>query len=179
MADSDVKEMEIITEQTQAVQTETKEPVKTEIPSREKEYEEKIQSFSIKPIDMARVRLTYYPALSKEEDDQIPFYTFYFKPCAALPNGRMITFIHDQVLTDGPLPYPKIPLVRISAEDTFESCFAHSPMMDVLPVQKAIDTLASTLLSNNSSFGVQSILYPKGSNINVQQLAGGMNLVVS
>ncbi|MCC7212520.1 MAG: hypothetical protein IT451_11865 [Candidatus Brocadia sp.] len=46
MADSDVKEMEIITEQTQAVQTETKEHVKTEIPSREKEYEEEIQGLN-------------------------------------------------------------------------------------------------------------------------------------
>lgn len=141
------------------------------------EHEEKIMSFSLKPMDIARVRINYKPVNNKEDDDQIPFYTFYFKPCAALPNGRMITFVQNQSLTDGPLPYPKIPLVRISAEDTFESCFAHSPMADVLPIQKAIDTLASTLITNNMAFGVQSILFPKGSEVSVTQIGSGMNLI--
>lgn len=141
------------------------------------EFEDKISSISFNEIDANRTRLVAFSTFEQEEHDQIPFFTFYHKPCAALPNGRLITFVDGQVLTDSPLPYPKIPLVRISAEDTFESCFAHSPMMDILPVQKAIDTLASILLTNNQSFGVQNVMYPKGSSINVSQIAGGLNLI--
>lgn len=141
------------------------------------EFEEKIKSFSFSDIDMSRVRLVNHVNSNDQESDQIPFYTFYFKPCASMPNGRMITFVQDQVLTDGPLPYDKIPLVRISAEDTFESAFSHSPMMDVLPIQKAIDTLASILLTNNQAFGVQNVQMPKGSQISVSQIAGGLNLI--
>lgn len=141
------------------------------------EFADKIKNERVKSIDLNRIRITNQSGKVNDDEDQIAFYTFYFKPCAALPNGRMITFIMDQVLTDGPLPYPKIPLVRISAEDTFESCFAHSPMMDVLPVQKAIDTLASILLTNNASFGVQNVQYPKGASISVSQIAGGLNLI--
>jgi hypothetical protein len=138
------------------------------------EHTDKINSVFKEENNTSKIR---YNNTKEEELDNIPFYTFYFKPCAALPNGRMITFIEDQGLTDGPLPYPKIPLVRISAEDTFESCFGHSPMMDVLPVQKGVDTLASILLSNNSAFGVQNIVVDKGSGITVNQISGGMNLI--
>lgn len=142
------------------------------------EYEEQIKAFTITPVDAAKVRLSYFSGKEQNQnDDQISFFTFYFKPCAALPNGRMITFIDGQVLTDDSLPYAKIPLVRISAEDTFESAFSHSPMMDVLPLQKAIDTMASILLTNNEAFGVQSILVPNGSEISVSQISTGMNVI--
>lgn len=141
------------------------------------EHKEIIESIKIDRNDQSRIRINQSASSDVGEDDQVSFYTFYFKPSASVPNGRMMTFVQDQYLTDGTLPYPKIPLVRISAEDTFESCFAHSPMLDVLPVQKAIDSLASTLLTNNATFGVQNIQYPKGSSINVSQIAGGLNLI--
>lgn len=141
------------------------------------EHKEIIESIKIDRNDQSRIRINQSASSDVGEDDQVSFYTFYFKPSASVPNGRMLTFVQDQYLTDGTLPYPKIPLVRISAEDTFESCFAHSPMLDVLPIQKAIDSLASTLLTNNATFGVQNIQYPKGSSINVSQIAGGLNLI--
>lgn len=141
------------------------------------EHKEIIESIKIDRNDQSRIRINQSASSDVGEDDQVSFYTFYFKPSASVPNGRMLTFVQDQYLTDGTLPYPKIPLVRISAEDTFESCFAHSPMLDVLPIQKAIDSLASTLLTNNATFGVQNIQYPKGSSISVSQIADGLNLI--
>ena len=111
------------------------------------------------------------------DSDQIEFHTMYHRLSPSLPAGRMVTFIEGQVLTDGPLPYVKIPLVKISGEDLFETCFGHAPMLDVLPLQKAMDTLASTLLTNNAQFGVQNVQYPKGSAISVSQVAGGLNLI--
>ncbi len=113
----------------------------------------------------------------EEDEDSVELFTLYHKQTAAVPNGKFITFIEGQVLVEGPLPYQKIPLVRISAEDLFETSFGHSPMFDVLPLQEAMDALASTLLTNNVQFGVQNVQYPKGSAVSVSQIAGGLNLI--
>lgn len=127
----------------------------------------KKENVSIKPVVYDR----------ESDSDLIYFYTFYFKPSAALPNGRMVEFVDGKLLTDGPLPYEAIPLVRITPEDSTESCFGHSPMMDILPLQQGIDTLSSILFSNNSAFGVQNLLVQKGSGISVNQISDGLNVI--
>lgn len=139
------------------------------------EYEDKIMAIAIDKMKLDRIRIR--PLVDDTESDLIPYYTFYFRPSPALPNGRMIEFVDGQALTDGPLPYERIPLTRIAAEDTFEDCFGHSPMHDVLAVQKGIDMLASTLLSNNAAFGVQNIKIAKGSGLAITKLHGGLNLI--
>lgn len=139
------------------------------------EHADKITSLTVDKFKLDRIRIR--TLIDQEESDLVPFYTFYFRPTAAVPNGRMIQFVDGIILTDTPLPYDKVPLVRIAAEDTFEDCFGHSPMMDILPIQKGIDTLASILLSNNAAFGVQNIISPKGSGISVTQIQGGLNLI--
>lgn len=143
------------------------------------EHTDKLKGMAANSTDLSKHSLRVMNGASNDDSDQIPFYTFYFKPSAVLPNGRQITFVKGQLLTDGPLPYPKIPLVRISAEDCFESPFGHSPMLDVLAVQKAIDSLASILISNQNAFGIQNIWSKKGSGLTVNQVAGGFNLIES
>lgn len=116
--------------------------------------------------------------LQNENNDLIPKYTFYHDKSAALPNGRMITFYAADVATfDGSLPYRRIPLRRTTAEDMLEEAFGHSPAFDLLAPQKAIDTVFSSILSNVKSFGVQNVMVPKGSDIGVTQLTGGLNLI--
>lgn len=122
-------------------------------------------------------RLRINPNQNSDIDDIIPFFTFYFKPSASIVNGRMVQFVNGKILTDNALPYSKIPLTRISAEDAIENCFGHSPLMDVLPIQKSIDMLVSALVTNNKSFAVQNIAYPKGSGIPVSHLSGNLNLI--
>jgi hypothetical protein len=139
------------------------------------EFENEIDAIDYKVINP----LSYNDLKIQESSDLIPFYTFYCKPSASLPNGRMIQFIMGHVITDSQLPYPKIPLIRITPEDSFEQCFGHSPMFDVLALQKAIDTMASTLLTNNQSFGVQNIWSKKGNGLTVNQIVGGLNLIES
>ncbi|WP_374028327.1 hypothetical protein ACES2J_08320 [Bdellovibrio bacteriovorus] len=126
----------------------------------------------------SREKITIKPVNHKEQDsDLIHFYTFYFRPSTVIPNGRMVQFVDGQVLTDGPLPYEGIPLVRIAAEDMTDSPFGHAPMLDILPLQQGIDTLGSILLSNNAAFGVQNIKIPKGSGISVTQINDGLNVM--
>lgn len=139
------------------------------------EHKDKILSVKSDEIDMSRIRLNNFQ--NSDIDDIIPYYTFYFKQSASIVNGRMVQFVNGQILTDNALPYSKIPLVRISAEDAFDNCFGHSPLMDVLPIQKSIDMLVSALVTNNRAFAVQNIAYPKGSGIPVSHTSGNLNLI--
>jgi hypothetical protein len=143
------------------------------------EFESEISSASGEnKLNLTRIRINQFSQYAKD-DDQVAFYTFYHKQSASVPQGRMITFVKSQVLTDNALPYNRIPLVKLSAEDTTDWAFGHSPMLDVLGPQKVIDTLASTLLSNNVSFGVQNLWSKKGSGLSVKQFAGGLNWIES
>lgn len=139
------------------------------------EFEQQILSVEMDKLSLNKIVID--KNLDNTSSDLIPFYTFYHKPCASIPTGRMITFVDGKVLTDGNLPYPRIPVIRLSPEEEFNSPFGHSPMMDVLPLQKSIDTLASTILTNNQAFGVQSIVVDKGSGVTVNQVSTGMNFI--
>ena len=143
------------------------------------EYEEQIMAAVIDDVDANKRNLHQKDLYNLDDSDLIEFFTFYHKQSATLPSGRMVTLIKSQLLTNGPLPYPKMPLVRITAEDCVENCFGHSPAMDILPIQKAIDSLASILITNNNTFGVQNIWSKKGNGLSVTQIAGGLNLLES
>lgn len=123
-------------------------------------------------------RLVTIDTRRNQESIEVPLYTFFHKKSDVLPNGRIVEFLaSDIALTDGPLPYRRVPVFRISAEDMFETAFGHSPALDILPVQTALNTLFSTVLSNQAAFGVQNVMVPKGSGLSVSQISGGMNLV--
>lgn len=141
------------------------------------EYEEEISRIKIEKYNQNTFSVNFNQ--KDEDNDSVPYYTLYCKQSASLPNGRMIQFVDDVVLTDNPLPYSKIPLIRITPEDCFQNVFGHSPMYDVLAIQKAIDSIASTLLTNIQAFGLQSIWSKKGNALTVNQISEGLNLIES
>ena len=141
------------------------------------EFENEIANASAeKNFNLTRIRVNPFVQYA-QRDDEVAFYTFYHKATSAVSQGRMITFVKGKVLTDGALPYERVPLIKLSAEDTTDFAFGHSPMMDCMGPQKVIDTLASILLSNNQAFGVQNLQIPRGSGISVSQIASGLNLI--
>jgi hypothetical protein len=52
-------------------------------------------------------------------------------------------------------------------------------MFDLMPLQDALNSLASTALTNQHAFGTQNIWTPRGADINYQQLVGGLNHIES
>lgn len=113
-----------------------------------------------------------------DESDDVAVYTLYHKKTPVLPNGRMVQCLDsDVVLFDGPIPYRDIPVRRIGAEDQMGSPFGYTIGFDLLPIQEAIDALYSTVVTNQSTFGVQNIMIPKGSGISVEQISGGLNVM--
>jgi hypothetical protein len=109
-----------------------------------------------------------------EDTTEIYSYLFYHAKTAAMPDGRLVLFAGDACLMDVPLPYREIPVYRISAADVIGQIFGYSPGCDLLALQQITDALHSTVISNQLNFGVQSIIGPKGADIEVSQLGEGM-----
>lgn len=112
------------------------------------------------------------------DSDMIPMYRFYHEKTQSVPNGRYTEFIEGStVLFDSDLPYPEIPIFALHPGSIYASPFGYSVSFDMLPLQKAVDGLASTIQSNQEAFGVQNVLVPKGSDLDVEELSGGLNIV--
>lgn len=119
--------------------------------------------------------------ISKDSDelcDDIPIFTFYHNRTETLPNGRMVVLVETgRVLFDGPLPYTKIPVFRISPSEMIDTPFGYTSAFDLLALQEMTDSLHSTIITNQSAFGVQNIIVPRGHNIDVSDIGGGLNLL--
>lgn len=96
----------------------------------------------------------------------------------ALPDGRYVYFIDGNVvMLDGPLPYRNNVVYRVAPSELSGTPFGYTPANDLLPIQEMTDILYSTIITNQSAFGVQNIMAPKGSNVNVTELRDGMNFI--
>jgi len=136
---------------------------------------EKIINIPSKTEDYKSQKLAY---LVTTESDDIAVWTFWHQKTDAVPDGRMVVAVDaDCILMDGPLPYRKIPLFRMAQDDQIGSPFGYSVAWDLMPLQEAYNSTISAITTNISTFAVQNIAMPKGSNISVSSLAGGLNLI--
>lgn len=125
------------------------------------------------PVQERRRWTLSYIAETKLESDDVEVLTLYHAKTPAMPAGRMTQIVGDTVLTDGPLPYNKPYIFAIKAADAYQTAFGHSPAMDLMPLQDALDTCFSIALSNINSFGVGSLISEKGT-LQVNQLREGL-----
>lgn len=112
-----------------------------------------------------------------QKGDMIPVYEFYHEKTNSCPDGRYAFFVKNQILNDGPLPYRNLYLTRICPIEMRNTRLGYSVMYDLLPIQKGYDILYSTIMTNQANFGVQNIMAPRGSNINVSAMTGGLNYI--
>lgn len=123
-------------------------------------------------------RTTTLNFFNLEESDNIPVYTLLHPPTPAMPNGRYTQVLDNgTVLMDGPLPYKETHLYRIAPDEETGTIFGYTVGFDLLPVQECIDILYSTVVTNQSTFGVQNVLVPKGHDLSTSQMTGGLNVV--
>jgi hypothetical protein len=83
----------------------------------------------------------------------------------------------DAVSIDTPIPYRRIYLSRIAPDEQLKTCFGYTIGYDLLPIQESLDALYSTIVTNQSTFGVQNITMPNNADISVTSLVGGLNLI--
>lgn len=124
------------------------------------------------------VSTTTFSPLTFEDSDNIPVYTLIHKPTPAMPQGRFTTILDNgTVMQDGPIPYRETHVYRIVPDEESGTIFGYTVGFDLLPVQESIDILYSTVITNQSTFGVQNILVPKGHDLSTSQMAGGLNVM--
>lgn len=122
--------------------------------------------------------MTTLSTLGFDESDNVFQYTLLHKPTPALPQGRYVTCLDNgTVLQDGPIPYKETHFYRLAPDEETGTIFGYTVGFDLLPVQEAIDILYSTVITNQSTFGVQNILVPKGHDLSTSQISGGLNLM--
>lgn len=139
------------------------------------EFEEKIKNLQTKS-DMQKFRLGISTLLDKTDDCQVM--EFFHNRTDAMPDGRYMLFLTDDiVLEDAAMPYRTLPVFRIAPANIHGTPYGYTPMFDLLPLQEELNSLYSTVASNQNAFGVQNVLNPRGTDIAVNQLVGGLNIL--
>lgn len=112
------------------------------------------------------------------QTDDIEVFEFFHRKTQAMPKGRYVFFTHDGiVMQDAELPYRDLPIYSIAPAPILGTQYGYTPAFDLSGLQEAQDILYSTALTNIMAFGVQNVLVPKGSDLNIQSLSGGLNVV--
>jgi hypothetical protein len=106
------------------------------------------------------------------DSDLVPVFEFYHKRTDALPNGRYILFLNEDIaLYDGPIPYDKLPCDRIVQAEIHDTTQGYSDAWDLMPLQESFNVLFSSIYTNQQAFAVQNILIPRTANISVETLS--------
>ncbi len=114
----------------------------------------------------------------QSDNEDIPVYTFYHAPSAALPNGRRTVILSEELVPeDFENPYGQVPLLWIRPSEGMGTVYGYAPTNDLAPLQVFYNLLYSTIATNQAMFGVQNIAVERGSDIQFKQLMGGMNLI--
>lgn len=115
---------------------------------------------------------------SFDETDLIPIYEFYHKRTEALPDGRYMLYLDlEVILLDFPMPYESLPVYRIAPSYYLGTNYGYSPMFDLLPIQDAVNSLYSTVFTNNTTFGTQSIVVNRNSDLDITSVEGGLQFL--
>ncbi len=139
------------------------------------EYEKEILNIQTKDTDQL---FKFGSTNTAQETDDIAIYEFFHNRTDACPDGRYIMFINSKAIPiDVPLPYRMIPVFPIMPSRTIGTPFGYTIMFDLLPIQEAINMLNSIIITNQNAFGVQNVMIPRGADVNITELAGGLNLI--
>lgn len=135
---------------------------------------------SVPAVKEVRQSLPNFNFMSRYEDnDMIYVQEFYHKPTPALPYGRMTVWASEQaVFIDSKEynPYECLPVVPFMFEKIQGTGLGYPMLSSLLPAQEMFDLGMSVIATNQQGFGVQSVLVPKGADIDVNDIQG-MNFI--
>lgn len=110
-----------------------------------------------------QVRAQFNRAPLPATSDTAPFWYFFHRKTSALPQGRQVILTGGGcVLRDKPLDGDAPPLVRLAADELFDTPFAYTSWWDCLGIQELMDGLETAIASNQLTLGAQSIAMEEG-----------------
>ena len=128
---------------------------------------------------ISQIQSFRYVIFSNDNTDDIFVYEFFHKKTEALPEGRYTLYVDNDIIwMDLSLPYRQIPIFRLAAAEFMGTPYAYSPMFDIYPIQEGINSLYSTILTNQSAFGVQNLFVKHGSDLDINSLEGALNIIM-
>lgn len=112
--------------------------------------------------------------------DEIPVYYFFHEDTPAVPGGRVVKLLNENlILEDFQLTslYERSPVRRLACAEIHRTPFGYSPAWGLLAPQEAQASLSTIALSNARTFGLGTIISPKGADVDKTDFADGLKLV--
>ena len=107
-------------------------------------------------------------------------YTAFHQPTPALPQGRIVTFLEDDiVLNDGPNIYEQNPVFCYRPDTRHGTAYGHTPLFDLMPVQESLNQLDSSFLTIIENFSVPNFIASKRSGIDETEISGGLRMILA
>ncbi len=117
-----------------------------------------------------------YPA--EKDSDEVEIFYFYHKRTPAVPQGKDALFLADgTLLSESPAKLDKWPLKRMAVGELYNTPFPYTPFLEILGIQELMDSLETSIASNQTAFGTQYIVAEKGSDIEPEDLSSGLRLI--
>jgi len=120
--------------------------------------------------------------LTEMDDDLVDKWYFIHLKTPSLSTGRLTCIAGDNVvLRDGVLPriYKQMPIHQLVYSELQGSIVVgHSPILDAMPIQEAMNIEDSTILTNHLKFGQQKLVTQRGQPPDVQDLEPGATLLM-
>lgn len=114
---------------------------------------------------------------SHGDSDRVVVYYLYHDKCPQLPTGRRSVIAGDLAIEDGPFPFKKFNVQRITPGVQVKSPYGYSSTFDLLGLNDVIDMVLSSVTTNNNNFALQKIWTPPGAQIKVTDLGvGGVHI---
>lgn len=120
-----------------------------------------------------KIRDVPFVRINDSETDQTTVYCLTHKKSPLVPNGRFTLFVADAILQDIDSPFEEFNVYRMNQNDVMETPFGYSNNSDLLAIEEITDALHSIIMSNQTTFGGQCIIGPKGANFDHSQMGTG------
>lgn len=113
-----------------------------------------------------------------QETEDIFVLEFFHKRTPSMPNGKYMMYVDEEIILENTvLPYRALPIYRITPSSIMGTPYGYTDMFDLLPIQEMLNSMYSTAATNINAFGIQSILSPRGSGIEAEQVGNGMQFL--
>lgn len=92
----------------------------------------------------------------------------------AVPEGRYSMIVGDTLIADMALPYALYPIDKITSAEVIDGPNGYCQSNDILAMEQSTDALHSIVLTNNVTFGGQSLVGPPLTGVDIQEVAKGL-----
>ena len=117
-------------------------------------------------------------ASDSSEADDIYVWHFYHKPTEAMPLGRyLVVYSGEAWGVDTALPEGDLPLMHMYPEEFLETSWGYSTAWDLITSNELYDSVVSGIFTYLDAAMIPNILVPSGTEINVEDLSGGLGLI--